>query len=1186
MANEHHARVAQWQGDLLPNIIDRLARDLPDAVYGEWPVLPTSYDAGFYAVTYAQLANAVNGLAWWLIDRLGRPSAPTADAEVLAYMGPNDVRLTALMFAAAKTGYVVFLPSPRNSAAAHQALFETLQCRLLATPDPVPAPAVAALEAVKPRHLTVPGVEELLHKDYPPYVSGKVFEKARWDPLVIVHTSGSTGIPKPLIWTHETVARQQNTSVLAAPEGMPSLNNLILGKRILNTLPHFHAAGLAQYMLTAIPFGSVVISPATATIATAEGVVQALKRSPADIAVLAPSIVAELARNDELLDYCAKHLKLITYMGGDLPQALGDRVAAKVPLRCHYGASEIGIPAQLLPAEPSGPSDWHYVRFHPSCSFVFEEATDGLFELVIPRDEALADTQVVFSIRGLDQLQKEYRTRDLFEPHPTEPGAWCWRARADDVIVFLNGEKTNPVSMEHYIAAHAPELSAAMVVGAQRFQAALLVEPAGVDRPLTTAEQAALIERIWPVVEEANRAAPAHARVEKSLILVTTPDRRLIRTPKGTVQRAPSLAQYAAEIDRLYADADVVPEDDDAADDALDPTDLASVSCFVRDSVAAVTGWAGVDDAADFFERGMDSLQVLQLARALRRGLYRPDLGIPTVYQNPTVRQLAAAVVSQKKNKEGQANGNSSAPSKEDPDREIMLPLLSTYRALVQQIPARTNINIAQNQRRRHLPLPEPVDVILTGSTGALGTLILRALLARPSVNHVYCLNRSADGGRAAQMARLAAAGAAGDAATDAPPLDAERVSFLHADLAHPQLGLDNATYATLRARAGLILHCAWPVNFNLVLGAFRPQLVGVVNLAALAAAGAARPMRLVFISSVGAVGGGGWETREGVVNDGGRSGSAPPEEVIYEELDRPFANGYSRSKFLAELLCDTAARHLGLPVSVLRVGQVAGSVGGRMAWNRSEWLPSLVLSSLLHLGCLPDSLGRTAAEVDWMPADVLADVVCDLALANSSQPGGNEPNGKDRERDVAEATGAEVFQLRNPRTTSWRALLPAVVAAARARFETAPEIVPPSVWLARLEESMAGPAEAEAEAKADKDTRGLAVVAMSNPALKLIDFYREGLSPSSRDAHPALMSVKQALAASPTLRDMPAVSQELMRKWVEIAAIDLQVLGYEDDDLALDLDVPMLDALSNPSTSYKLLSYYYDSLDKLVNDL
>lgn len=150
---------------------------------------------------------------------------------------------------------------------------------------------------------------------------------------------------------------------------------------------------MGQYLLFAIPFGSVIISPATATIATAHGVVEAIKQSPADTAVFAPSIVAELAdtQNAELLVYCAEHLELITYIGGDLPQALGDVVAARVPLHCQYGVSEIGIPS----------------------------------------------------------------------------------------LVFLNGEKTNPVLMEHHIVAHAPELSATVVLGAQRFQAALLVEPTG-----------------------------------------------------------------------------------------------------------------------------------------------------------------------------------------------------------------------------------------------------------------------------------------------------------------------------------------------------------------------------------------------------------------------------------------------------------------------------------------------------------------------------------------------------------------------------------------------------------------------------------------------------------------------------------------------------------------------------------
>lgn len=930
------------------------------------------------------------------------------------------------------------------------------------------------------------------------------------------------------------MSRHHKNSTLAPPEGTPSLDSSYLGKRVLNTLPPFHGAGLGQYLVYDIPFGNVMISPATATVATAHGVVEALKRAPADIALLAPSIVAELAQSPELLDYCAQHLERIIYIGGDLPQALGDLVAAKLPLRCQYGASELGIPNQLLPAELSSPSEWHYVRLHPSTGAVFEEATDGVYELVIRRDPALADTQVPFSIRELrDRLGDEYRTRDLFEPHPTVPDAWCWRARADDVIVFLNGEKTNPVSMEQYVVAHAPPglLSGALVLGAQRFQAALLIEPAGADRALTTAEQAALVERVWPVVEEANRAAPAHARVEKSLILVATPDRPLIRTPKGTIQRAASVAQYAADVDRLYANADdAVAEEGDASGPTLDPTDLDAVRQFIRASVSAVTGWLESDMDGDssvsFFERGMDSLQVLQLTRALKRGLHQPHLGISSVYQNPTVAQLTAAIMKKKKKEEEGTN-----EGEEEEDRKTMAALLSTYRALIHQM-----IPTTKPSASRPFQLAKPVNVILTGSTGTLGTLLLRALLDRPEVGHVFCLNRSPDGGRAAQRERLAAAGWVEDDLLGGD--NADRVTFLHADLARPSLGLDDATYASLRARGSLVIHNAWPVNFNLALPAFRPQLAGVVNLFALAAAqrtggggGRRQPMRLVFVSSVGAVGGRGRtsssppSSRHGTASS---NGTGPAEEVIYSGLDTPYGNGYSQSKFLAELLCDAAARHLAVPVSVLRVGQMAGSIKSPLPWNPAEWLPSLVLSSVRHLGCLPDSLGPSFSDVDWMPADLLAEVICDLALADStssSQPG-----------DDATAGGAEVFHLRNPHTTPWSTLLPAIVDATREHSgrESNLTIVSPADWVARLEKSGAGVAGGGGH---------LASLAASNPAMKLLDFYRNGLWASeSHDTDtptaapgvsPAILSVKRALAESETLREMPAVSPAWMHKWV-----------------------------------------------------
>ena len=88
----------------MPHIVDRLARETPDGVYGMWPVAAASYHAGFRTITYAQFANVINGLAQWLVEQLG----PGRDNEFITYVGPNDVRLIALILAAVKAGYTVW----------------------------------------------------------------------------------------------------------------------------------------------------------------------------------------------------------------------------------------------------------------------------------------------------------------------------------------------------------------------------------------------------------------------------------------------------------------------------------------------------------------------------------------------------------------------------------------------------------------------------------------------------------------------------------------------------------------------------------------------------------------------------------------------------------------------------------------------------------------------------------------------------------------------------------------------------------------------------------------------------------------------------------------------------------------------------------------------------------------------
>ena len=98
-----HEAVAKWPNAFLPQIVDRLAAQTPSAPYGLWPASPVSFDAGFRTISYAQLANVVNGLSRWLFNELGKPPAPA----FVAYVGPNDVRLCALALACIKTGYGV-----------------------------------------------------------------------------------------------------------------------------------------------------------------------------------------------------------------------------------------------------------------------------------------------------------------------------------------------------------------------------------------------------------------------------------------------------------------------------------------------------------------------------------------------------------------------------------------------------------------------------------------------------------------------------------------------------------------------------------------------------------------------------------------------------------------------------------------------------------------------------------------------------------------------------------------------------------------------------------------------------------------------------------------------------------------------------------------------------------------------
>ncbi|KAJ8067956.1 hypothetical protein OCU04_003538 [Sclerotinia nivalis] len=1061
-----------WKNELLPKIVDNLADVDPEALYAEYPVSTVTYDQGYRKITFGDFANAVNCVAWWLHETLG----PGKDSEVLTYIGPNDLRYPALILGAAKAGYLIFLTSPRNSVAAQINLLERLKCTTVLSPTPRPPQTTAILEAnTKLRVLEVPTVDDLLDEKHRHFPYEKSFEKAKREPFVVVHTSGSTGFPKPMVWTHDTAQRNIALMALDPPSGYESLHRMYERKRVFLTFPPFHGAYLCCHLFNAVPFGTVMISPTSGAIPSAKGLVEGLQKTPADIAFIVPSIVSELSQSPDLLDYCAEHLELIIYCGGDLPQATGDIVASKIRLVNQFGATELGLTNSIHRNGDYNREDWKYIEVHPDVGADFRPVINETHELTMIRNSKLEKQQPTFT---MFPQSEEYASRDLFTPHPTKPNLWKWHARADDIIVFLNGEKTNPVSMEQHIVARNPEVQAALVMGAQRFQASLLIDPVNGDAELSTAQRAALIEKIWPSVEEANQKCPAHAKVAKTHIFFTNPKKRMLIAGKGTVQRAGTLQLYQQELDALYADADNMATEFDGENSAdINLDDPSTVSEFLKEVVLSVTSWTHLDINEDFFARGMDSLQALTAVRKLRRGLGITSIASSTLYTNPSIAQLTSAVLKLAK--------DDTSVDVQQNTVQVRDSMLKEFQNRIDSIALPSATPLGQNDMNHE-------TVVLTGSTGTLGSHILESLLSNPRVAHIYCLNRSSSG-----------KGPRDSRSSTADTVDS-RVTFLTTDLSKPYLGLQSEDYSKL-LQATRIIHNAWPVNFNLSLASFRPSIEGLLNLMTLAVSSTGG--KLFFISSISSVMG--YKT----------ASSSTPEKIILPSTNpnKPIVgpNGYAESKFLSEILISYASDKFsshGYEFSLARVGQIAGPVKNKGIWNKTEWFPSLVLSSI-HIGCIPSSLGSSLGKIDWVPVDLLADIITELTLRKNPHAG--------QENTV------QVFHPLNPHPKTWEAIKGELVEDLSTISGKPIEIVPLDVWIAKVKQDI----EIKAGVGTTLKEGELDGILERNPAVKLLEFYEDVLGDAGGSN---VLEMGETEKSSAALRSLEGVKREWIVKWIE----------------------------------------------------
>lgn len=372
---------------------------------------------------------------------------------------------------------------------------------------------------------------------------------------------------------------------------------------------------------------------------------------------------------------------------------------------------------------------------------------------------------------------------------------------------------------------------------------------------------------------------------------------------------------------------------------------------------------------------------------------------------------------------------------------------------------------------------------ILTGATGTLGAHILSQLCAHPSNPHIICLVRAASTKAAQERVRKSL-----QMRNIIPGSPSSSLEYVTVKFSDPNLGLNAETYERLARTATLIIHAAWAVNFRASLRSFeKDHLGGLHNLLQLAISSPTEPPpKFIFCSSTASV----------------TIAASSISETISHDPNSASRLGYSRSKWIAEAICEQAHLHTRLKgrVNVLRIGQLCGdTVHG--IWNASEAWP-LMISTVDITNCLPVLENES---LSWLPVDTAAKAVLQIAHAPLA--------------DVIVSKDADipVFHILNPDTsTKWTDLL-RWMQNLRPGFE----ILTPHDWIEKLENLE----EKEAE----------------HPARKLIELWRENYCRDGEAVAEAgkgdgkikelVFETAKTQRSAAVLRNIRPVDEELFRK-------------------------------------------------------
>ena len=717
-----------------------------------------------------------------------------------------------------------------------------------------------------------------------------------------------------------------------------------------------------------------------------------------------------------------------------------------------YGSTEAFQVPQLAPKDPV--KDFAYMEWNP-CFKLQMQASDEAFEMVLFADPETANVSALnHNFPGVS----EWRTKDLFKRHPDpqKSNLWTYHGRRDDIVVLSNGEKFNPVPMELMIQSH-PKLAGALITGLGGSQAALLLES---NSDVGNADT--LIKEVWTLVEQANQLAPAQGWISRSKVLVSRNDKPFIRAGKGTIVRKMTENLYRSEIQSLFVEGSQSLESSTDLKPTLRPIfPLESVIDFVRKTVTLVLpNTKAVSLPENLIDHGLDSVKSAELCQRLKSGLQSISndtdvswISSSFLFEHSTLESLSTAI--------HEFVDTGKVPKTRSPQD-------AAGRAReIEDIIARSIRDLPSSEGMKEKYSGSGQSVALTGSTGFLGTELLYQCLKDPEITKIFCLNRDPKAKERQEKALLLRF-----------PIEEHtlgKATYLTVELDKPNLGLETLDFQFLLENTTTVIHNAWKIDFYHPLSAFESQMRGVQNIIAFGTKCRSEP-HIMFISSVASI-----------LDSAAKENKVPlVEDIISESYPIPLQIGYAESKYIAERVLKAANQRLGLPVSILRTGQIGGSTKENdIAKPRLDWLLALIKASRT-IGVIPD----TMTLLDWIPINGVGQVILDIFHSERA------------------SVNPKVYNLVHPSPLPWKTILDIL----SEDFHIKPEPVPLRKWVEKV------------GAEASKPNPNPSTL----PAARSLDFFK-----ACGDGLEVTYETENSHRASETFQHLQPITKTMISMWL-----------------------------------------------------